>query len=151
MANSFTITTKDGAQLLGTYQGHGKPVLLISGLGGTATFWTGVSAALAADGYQVFCVNQRGINGSTRGSADLTIEQLAVDFLQVLEHFGVSSAHVVGHSTGGCIAQQIGLIAPERVRSLVLGATWAGSSAYMSALFAFRKQLLQENPQYYQK
>src|SRR5699024_2070329 len=110
-----------------------------------------ISAALAASGYQVFCLNQRGINGSTRGSAQVTIAQLTADFEQVLNHFAIDSAHVVGHSTGGCIAQQLGLTATKRVRSLVLGAAWAGPSCYMSTLFAFRQQLLQHNPQHYQQ
>lgn len=141
----------DGATFAVERTGEGPAVLLISGLGGSAAFWKGVSAALAAQHYHVICMDQRGIGGSERGTAKVSIAQLAEDFNQLLTQCGVERAHVVGHSTGGCIAQQLAYAHPEKVRSLVLGATWAGPNAYMQNLFALRAQLLRLDPQCYEQ
>src|SRR5207248_5667773 len=44
----------------------------------------------------------------------------------------IERAHVLGVSLGGTIAQELILAAPERVRSLALGSTWAGPSEWRS-------------------
>ena len=51
---------------------------------------------------------------------------MAADCLAVLDAAGVTTAHVVGISMGGLMAQEIALTAPERVRSLCLMATHPG-------------------------
>jgi 3-oxoadipate enol-lactonase len=60
-----------------------------------------------------------------RGSATITVEQLASDALAVLDAARCQQAHVVGHSLGGCIAIELALSNPERVRSLSLLCTSA--------------------------
>jgi aminoacrylate hydrolase len=52
--------------------------------------------------------------------------------------------HLVGHSTGGTIAQVLAADHSDRVASLVLGATWARLDARLRKLFVFRKQALYE-------
>lgn len=148
---SYFMSNVDGATLAFEHEGKGPAVLLMSGLGGSAAFWKGVSATLTAQGYQVIRMDQRGIGQSERGAAAVSIAQLADDFHQLLQHCGVERAHVVGHSTGGCIAQQLAFDQPEKVRSLVLGATWAGPNAYMQQLFTLRAQLLRLDPQCYEQ
>src|SRR4029453_15783458 len=66
-----------------------------------------------------------------------TLEQMADDAIAVLDHAGVESAHVMGASMGGAIAQMIGLKYPERVRSLVLACTACRNHAW-------RRELLSE-------
>ena len=51
---------------------------------------------------------------------------MAADALQVLDSAEVASAHVLGISLGGMIAQEMALARPERVRGLVLGCTTHG-------------------------
>jgi pimeloyl-ACP methyl ester carboxylesterase len=55
-----------------------------------------------------------------------SIPTMAADVIAVLNAAGVQSAHVFGASMGGMIAQEIALLYPERVRSLILGCTAAG-------------------------
>jgi len=53
---------------------------------------------------------------------------MAADALQVLDEAGVESAHVIGASLGGMIAQEVAVAAPERVERLVLCCTTPGGA-----------------------
>jgi pimeloyl-ACP methyl ester carboxylesterase len=59
------------------------------------------------------------------GDAKITVEQMSSDALAVLDAAHWAQAHVVGHSLGGCIALELALSSPERVRSLSLLCTSA--------------------------
>jgi pimeloyl-ACP methyl ester carboxylesterase len=148
VSGAFTVTTKDGAILQAFSEGEGPVLLLVSGLGGTAGFWK-CNAATLARSFRVIRFDQRGIAASTRGTAPCTIDQLALDCLSVLDAAGVERAVLLGHSTGGCIGQALGRIAPERLDGLILSATWLKPSRYMNALFGARRSILDENPQAY--
>jgi aminoacrylate hydrolase len=67
---------------------------------------------------------------------------MADDVLRLMDRLGIDSAHLVGHSTGGAIGQVIAQDHPERLRSLVLSASWAGPDPYFRRLFEMRKQIL---------
>jgi len=137
--------TADGAVLHVTVTGNGPPLLLVSGLGGTAAFWAG-SAAVFAASFRVIRFDQRGTGASTRGNATCDIDLLARDCLAVLDAAGADKAILLGHSTGGCIGQSLARQAPQRLAALVLSATWLRPSNYMSALFATRRAILQHDP-----
>src|SRR5206468_622370 len=51
------------------------------------------------------------------------LEVMATDVLAVLDAVGIESAHVMGASMGGIIAQVLAVRHPARVRSLVLACT----------------------------
>lgn len=101
-------------------------VLLVMGLAYPAAMWFRLVPALA-EGHRVIRVDNRGAGrtGDVPG-APYTVETMAADCLAVLDAAEVETAHVVGISMGGLIAQEIGLTAPERVRSLCLIATHPG-------------------------
>lgn len=144
----FEVALPDGARLQCWSEGSGPAVLLVSGLGGTGGFWKGTSAILGRH-YRVLRFDQRGTGGSSRGSAACTIERLARDCLSVLDAAGVESCAMLGHSTGGCIGQTLGRIAPERFRGLILSATWLKPNRYMAALFGTRRAMLDLLPEAY--
>jgi 3-oxoadipate enol-lactonase len=48
---------------------------------------------------------------------------MALDAVEVLDDAGIERAHIVGASMGGVIAQIIGVLYPDRVRSLTLACT----------------------------
>jgi aminoacrylate hydrolase len=145
---SHNITLPDGACLQVFEQGIGIPLLLISGLGGAAAFWNPCLPALTA-AHRVLRLDQRGIGASTRGTAQCTIDQLADDCIAVLDHLGIESAIVLGHSTGGCITQALALRSPQHAKACVLTGTWTKPNRYMQELFKLRKGLLRSDPMAY--
>ena len=104
----------------------GQAVLLIMGLGYPAAMWFRQLPALT-ERYRVIRLDNRGAGhtGDVPG-APYTVETMAADCLAVLDAAEVSTAHVVGISMGGLMAQEIALTEPERVRSLCLLATHPG-------------------------
>ena len=142
---SRTVALSDAACLNVLDDGTGPALLLISGLGGTANFWNPCVPALAAH-YRVIRLDQRGIAKSSRGTAPCTIDQLAQDCFSVLDDCGVDQAIIVGHSTGGCIAQTMALLAPARVRACIFSATCGKPNRHRQELFATRREMLFKDP-----
>lgn len=138
----------DGATLAVHVQGKGPDLLLVSGLGGTAAFWEPAARGLA-DSFRVICFDQRGIGASTRGTARVTIDQLAEDGLAVLVHVDSTKALLLGHSTGGCVVQTMALLRESGVAGLILSATWLKPNRYMTALFRSRLAILDAAPREY--
>lgn len=146
-AHQFDVILPDGATLSCNVSGRGTPVLWISGLGGTAAFWDSIHPCI--DGVMSITFDQRGLHKSKRGSAKLSIDRLAQDAIAILDAMNVIEAHIVGHSTGGCIAMTMALAEPKRVSSLVLSGSWATPNHYMQALFGWRLKLLEADPKLY--
>jgi len=70
--------------------------------------------------YTCLTFDNRGIGASQPIGVRLSVEQMAADALALMDRAGWGSAHIVGHSMGGLIALQLGLMAKPRVRSLAL-------------------------------
>jgi len=146
---SVSVDLPDGARLVGDDIGEGDTILWVSGLGGAARFWQAVTERLPT--WRCLTFDQRGIDRSSRGRAPVTIAQLAHDAWSLLDAAGSARAHLVGHSTGGCIVQDMALQQPSRVASLVLSGTWAAPNPYMQHLFALRLALLERAPALYEQ
>ena len=119
--------------------GSGEPLLLIMGLGGQLTDWpTDFVGELADEGFQVVLFDNRDAGLSTEfdwepptqwkslagalakrpPKAGYHLPDMAADTAGLLDGLGIESAHVVGMSMGGMIAQQLTVDHPARVRSL---------------------------------
>lgn len=105
--------------------GSGEPVVLINGLGSPAATWFRLARLLSSD-YTVITCDNRGTGQTVAPSAHHQISTMAADVAAVLTASGHARAHVVGHSMGGFIAQELALEYPQVVRSLVLAATHVG-------------------------
>ena len=107
--------------------GAGPVLILIQGIG-LARWGFGPSVDLLAERFEVIVYDNRGIGESDAPPGPYSIPMLAEDALQVLDEAGASSAHVLGASLGGMVAQQLAVEHPERVERLVLCCTTPGRS-----------------------
>jgi len=103
----------------------GPCVLLIMGFGMVGLAWRPQLEALR-DAYRVAAYDHLGLGESDPAPPRPTMLTMAKDTTRVLDALGWPSAHVVGVSMGGMIAQELALLVPARVRSLTLIATHAG-------------------------
>ena len=118
-------TANQGAKLYWDEQGQGEPVLMINGLTYPSYMWHRTRPALNAR-FRTVAFDNRGIGQSEVPPGPYPIPLMASDAAAVLDAAGIESAHVLGYSMGGMIAQEFALKYPKRVCSLVLAATHAG-------------------------
>src|SRR5882757_2346542 len=127
----------------------GEPLLLVMGLATQLLGWDERLCSLLAErGFRVVRFDNRDIGRSTkldqagapslldtlsgrRASAAYLLRDMAADSFGLMDHLGWETAHVVGASMGGMIAQTMAIEHPERLRSLVsimstTGQRWTG-------------------------
>ena len=104
--------------------GSGPAVVLIHGLAGDHSAWR-AQVELLRPHFRVIAFDNRGAGASTQIDEPVSTRDLAHDTLQLMQYAGIESAHVVGRSMGGAVAQHVALLAPARVQSLTLCASFA--------------------------
>ena len=118
-------TENSGVRIYWDEAGQGDPLLLIMGLGWASNMWHRTRPVLASR-YRTIAFDNRGAGRSAVPPGPYSIAVMASDAAAVLDAAGVSSAHLLGASMGGMIAQEFALQYPARVRSLVLACTAPG-------------------------
>jgi len=110
--------------------GHGQPVLLIHGNGGSiAEFREQISAF--SRHHQVIALDSRGQGKSEPGTGKLTYEQMAEDTNALLDHLKLDHVKVLGWSDGGIIGLLLAIHHPDKVGMLaVMGANLVPEAAY---------------------
>ncbi len=104
---------------------NGEPIIFISGLGADWTNWQ-LQLAEFEQHYLCLAFDNRD-SGLSDNSPDreYSIQDMARDTVELSYALGLDYAHIVGHSMGGAIAQEIAINFPERVASLTLVATFS--------------------------
>jgi 3-oxoadipate enol-lactonase len=106
--------------------GAGPPLLMIMGMSGTFDHWEAAFLAGLRREFDTIVYDHRGVGASSPLAGPLTIAQLADDAAGLLGELEIDSAHVLGVSMGGMVAQELALAHPERIRTLTLGCTYCG-------------------------
>ncbi|MCJ1712570.1 alpha/beta fold hydrolase [Curtobacterium sp. VKM Ac-2922] len=109
-----------------------RPVLLLHGVAGSWTTWTPLLRAAHGFGDRgLVLVDLPGWGSSPAPAIPLDVDDAARVLTEVLDALGVTTVDVVGHSMGAFIALHLGVVAPERVRSIgiVSGTTLAAVHA----------------------
>jgi 3-oxoadipate enol-lactonase len=122
----YEVFGKDGAE----------PLLMIQGLGADSRGWLMQRAAFRSR-YRCITLDNRGVGASDKPPGPYSLPLMADDACRVLDAAGFESAHVMGASMGGALAQMIAVLQPHRVRSLVLACTACRNPAW-------RRELLEE-------
>jgi pimeloyl-ACP methyl ester carboxylesterase len=102
--------------------GEGPPLIMILGLGQDTATWEFQVSDLS-EHFRLILLDNRDSGRSSSCPKAYTTETMAGDILGLMDHLGMARAHILGTSMGGMIAQQVALMAPERVISLVLVST----------------------------
>ncbi len=112
--------------------GHGEPLLMIQGLGHSSRFWF-LQLPVLRQHFRTVIYDCRGVGRSSKPEESYTLADDVADALTVLDALKIKSAHVVGLSRGGYIAQELAIAYPERVNRLALMATHYGGARYLEA------------------
>ena len=143
----MSLTLPEAAGLY--YEVHGPddapPLILSSGLGGSADYWKPNLRAFASH-FRVIVYDHRGTGRSDRALADtVTVDALADDIAALLDALGIERAHVMGHAAGGIAGLALALRRPERLRKLVVVNAWASPDPHFLRCFAMRLALLRDS------
>lgn len=122
----------EGTKIYWDERGAGQPLLLIMGLGSTSDLWYRLGPMLSAH-YRTILFDNRGVGRSDAPPGPYSITTMASDAAVVMDAAGVGSAHVLGFSMGGFIAQELALHYPGRVRGLILAGTACGGKEAVRA------------------
>jgi pimeloyl-ACP methyl ester carboxylesterase len=107
--------------------GKGKPFLLISGSGLVMDAWDPAVLRDLSSNHTVIIFDNRGVGNTTAGTKPFSIVQFANDTAGLLDALNIEKADVLGFSMASFIAQELALLHPDKVSSLILyGASCGG-------------------------
>jgi pimeloyl-ACP methyl ester carboxylesterase len=112
----------DGVELYFERHGEsGEPLVLVHGFTGDVSDWRFQIAAFAPT-HRVLALDNRGHGRSSapREPSAYGIEVMAGDVERLAAHVGFERYHLVGHSLGGAVVQEIALRSPRKLLSLTL-------------------------------
>jgi pimeloyl-ACP methyl ester carboxylesterase len=111
MIKNYKLTVR-GLRIHAQSAGEGVPFLLHSGVWNELHQWGPLVEHLR--GFKVITYDAPGVGSSQVPTSPLSMRGLAEIGAGILDQLGLSSAHVLGASFGGAVAQQMALSHPER-------------------------------------
>ena len=121
----------NGCEIYYEVHGQGDPLVLIMGLRRNVEWWYRQIPALS-EHFQVIAFDNRGAGRSDKPVMEYAIRLFADDTAGLMDALDISTAHILGISMGGYIAQELALNYPAKVENLVLGCTGCGGDRNVS-------------------
>jgi pimeloyl-ACP methyl ester carboxylesterase len=119
-----------------------EPVVLICGCGQPAVAWfVGIVPALADAGYRVVTFDNRGVAPSSSPPAPYRVDDLVGDTLGLLDHLGIETARIAGHSMGGWVAETLAIRHSSRVRAAALLGSCNVATSWEKAITTVERDL----------
>lgn len=132
----------NGVKLFYQLSGTGEPVVLIPGLGLDHTYFRYAIPELERH-FRVLAYDPRGTGQSDRPPGEYSSTLWANDLRQLTAQLGISEAHVVGSSLGGCVALDLVRQTPEVARSLILVAAFSELDRALETNFRMRISIVE--------
>jgi pimeloyl-ACP methyl ester carboxylesterase len=116
--------------------GSGEPVLMVNGIGADRAGW-GMQAPAVSREFMTITYDNRDVGETGPGANPrfYPIRQFADDAAGLLDVLGIDSAHIVGASMGGCIAQEFAISHPQRTRSTTIICSWPRVDPWLAELW----------------
>ncbi len=114
------IAPANGALIEYFDQGQGDAFVLLSGRGLDVGYLAPLAKSLSEAGFRAIRINRRGAGNSKGDLSDITYHTHAADIKGVLDHLGISRAHILGHAVGNRIARIFDADFPQATQSVVL-------------------------------
>src|SRR4051794_24441508 len=132
----------NGQTLYYEVHGEGEPLLCVMGLAANTLAWALEVQAFAAR-HKTVIFDNRDVGQSSMASEQYELRDMAQDTLALADALELDSFHLLGYSMGGAISQEVALAAPERIRTLTLAVTYAGTGNWgetFSKVWGARRQ-----------
>lgn len=124
--------------------GSGPPLILSSGLGGSAGYWAPNLSALA-EHFRVIAYDHRGTGRSDRNGPGTTgVADMAADVVSLMDALEIERADFVGHALGGMIGLETAK-STGRIDRLVVINGWVELDAHTRRCFDVRLMLLRDS------
>lgn len=135
-----TVTGKGGVELFVRIEGSGSPTLVLPGGPGYSFEYLQPILTELDSSCQMIFLDPRGCGRSMqfRNPAMYTLDNMVADVESVRSHLNISALNIIGHESGGLLAQKYTIKNPTRVNKLVLMSTTAQISDLNVWLNSFR-------------
>lgn len=127
--------------------GKGRPLVLIAGLASDSQSWQPILKDLVSN-FKVIIFDNRGIGRTQCPQDSFQVSTLAIDTVCLLDELAIKKADILGHSMGGCIAQEIAIEYPQRVNKLILASTCAFLTQNNKSIFGGLLEILESGKDY---
>lgn len=129
------------------YEQHGsgpEDLILIGGLGADHNVWKSALRTFSQY-FRVLIFDSRGAGQSSVTPEPYTTQLLASDVIALMDGLVIEKAHIVGHSMGGCIAQQIAIHSPSRINKLAIACSRSKPSLIANQIMRMRVKLAEQD------
>eukprot|EP00978_Attheya_sp_CCMP212_P040506 scaffold221617_cov46-Attheya_sp.AAC.1 len=119
ITTTIRIERPEGTLVADKY-GSGPAMVLVPGIGDLRSSYRQLAPLLVEAGYTVYNLDLRGHGDSDATFSTYTTEDIANDVLALMDQENISESVFIGNSVGGGAAAWANILAPEKIKSMVL-------------------------------